>query len=72
LPPTPAVDPLPAGNGEPTQAGAAHRPGDALQELQRIAQQLFITVKTVEMHLTRTYRKLDLTSRGGLSGALAA
>jgi DNA-binding CsgD family transcriptional regulator len=36
-----------------------------------IAQQLFITVKTVEMHLGRVYRKLDITSRGELAQALA-
>jgi DNA-binding CsgD family transcriptional regulator len=36
-----------------------------------IAQQLFITVKTVEMHLSRSYRKLGLSSRGELTGALA-
>ena len=36
-----------------------------------IAQQLFITVKTVEMHLTRTYRKLDIDSRRDLAAQLA-
>jgi DNA-binding CsgD family transcriptional regulator len=36
-----------------------------------IAQELFITVKTVEMHLGRVYRKLDITSRAQLAGALA-
>ena len=28
-----------------------------------IAQELFLTVKTIEMHLTRAYRKLDISSR---------
>jgi len=37
-----------------------------------IAQELFITVKTVEMHLGRVYRKLDITSRAQLAGALAS
>ncbi|MBN9622842.1 MAG: helix-turn-helix transcriptional regulator, partial [Actinobacteria bacterium] len=36
-----------------------------------IAQELFITVKTVEMHLSRCYRKLDIGSRRDLAGALA-
>lgn len=36
-----------------------------------IAQELFVTVKTVEMHLGRVYRKLDVTSRTQLSRALA-
>jgi DNA-binding NarL/FixJ family response regulator/predicted negative regulator of RcsB-dependent stress response len=35
-----------------------------------IAQELFITVNTVEGHLTRTYRKLGITSRAGLAQAL--
>jgi class 3 adenylate cyclase/DNA-binding CsgD family transcriptional regulator len=35
-----------------------------------IAQALFVTVKTVEMHLSRAYRKLELNSRGQLAGAL--
>jgi DNA-binding CsgD family transcriptional regulator len=35
-----------------------------------IAQQLFITVNTVEVHLTRTYRKLGITGRANLSQAL--
>lgn len=35
-----------------------------------IAQALFVTVKTVEMHLGRVYRKLDIHSRAQLAGAL--
>jgi DNA-binding CsgD family transcriptional regulator len=37
-----------------------------------IAQALFLTVKTVEMHLTRAYRKLDVRGRSDLAAALAA
>jgi DNA-binding CsgD family transcriptional regulator len=37
-----------------------------------IAQALFVTVKTVEVHLSRVYRKLDIESRRQLAGALAA
>jgi DNA-binding CsgD family transcriptional regulator len=37
-----------------------------------IAQALFVTVKTVEMHLSRVYRKLDIDSRRQLAGALSA
>jgi DNA-binding CsgD family transcriptional regulator len=35
-----------------------------------IAQELFLTVKTVEMHLTRAYRKLDIKRRTELARAL--
>jgi DNA-binding NarL/FixJ family response regulator len=35
-----------------------------------IAQALFVTVKTVEMHLTSAYRKLNITSRRDLGAAL--
>jgi DNA-binding CsgD family transcriptional regulator len=35
-----------------------------------IAQALFVTVKTVEMHLTHAYRKLDITKRTQLAEAL--
>lgn len=35
-----------------------------------IAQDLFLTVKTVEMHLTHTYRKLDIRRRSELAAAL--
>jgi DNA-binding CsgD family transcriptional regulator len=36
-----------------------------------IAQQLFVTRATVESHLHSSYRKLGITSRGGLAAALA-
>jgi len=36
-----------------------------------IAQALFVTVKTVEMHLGRVYRKLEISSRTELADALA-
>ena len=35
-----------------------------------IAQELFLTVKTIEMHLTRVYRKLDIGGRAELTAAL--
>src|SRR5439155_10852663 len=37
-----------------------------------IAQALFVTVKTVEQHLGRVYRKLDISSRKRLGAALGA
>jgi DNA-binding NarL/FixJ family response regulator len=36
-----------------------------------IAEQLFVTAKTVENHLTRVYSKLDVANREALPGALA-
>ena len=36
-----------------------------------IAQELFVTMKTVEMHLSNAYRKLDIRSRRELAAALA-
>jgi DNA-binding NarL/FixJ family response regulator len=35
-----------------------------------IAQTLYVTPKTVEVHLTSVYRKLGITSRARLAGAL--
>ena len=37
-----------------------------------IAQALFVTPKTVEVHLSNAYRKLGIRSRRDLAGALAA
>lgn len=36
-----------------------------------IAQALFVTLRTVEMHLSSAYRKLEIHSRRGLAEALA-
>jgi DNA-binding NarL/FixJ family response regulator len=36
-----------------------------------IAQELFVSVKTVETHLSAVYRKLDIAGRGELPAALA-
>ena len=37
-----------------------------------IAQNLFVTVKTVALRLSRSYRKLDITSRKGLDETMLA
>ena len=36
-----------------------------------IAQELYVTPKTVEVHLSNTYRKLEIRTRRELSGALS-
>lgn len=36
----------------------------------QLAQTLYLSPKTVEMHLSRAYRKLDINSRDDLTGAL--
>ncbi len=41
------------------------------QTNKQIAQTLFVTPKTVEVHLSNAYRKLEISSRGELSEALA-
>lgn len=38
----------------------------------QIAQSLFLSLKTVEMHLGRTYRKLDIAGRAELKAQLGA
>jgi DNA-binding CsgD family transcriptional regulator len=38
----------------------------------RLCRELFATVKTVEAHLRRVYRKLDIESRQQLTAALSA
>jgi DNA-binding CsgD family transcriptional regulator len=37
-----------------------------------VAQDLFVTIKAVEKHLASAYRKLGITRRGELAGALGA
>jgi DNA-binding NarL/FixJ family response regulator len=37
-----------------------------------VAHELFLTVATVEAHLTRIYRKLDIRSRSELARAVGA
>jgi DNA-binding CsgD family transcriptional regulator len=49
----------------------AERAADGMAN-REIAQELFLSVKTVEMHLGRTYRKLGIDSRRELAGALRA
>ena len=41
------------------------------QTNKQIAQELFVTPKTVEVHLSNAYRKLDISGRRELAGALA-
>jgi DNA-binding CsgD family transcriptional regulator len=36
-----------------------------------VAQALFVTLRTVEMHLTNAYRKLEIGSRRDLGAAMA-
>ncbi len=53
----------------PAERRVAERAAAGLTNTQ-IAQELVVTPKTVETHLARVYRKLDITSRRALSAAL--
>lgn len=55
----------------PQEVRVAFAVADGLTNAE-VAQLLFLSVKTVEFHLSRVYRKLDVRSRGGLARALAA
>jgi DNA-binding CsgD family transcriptional regulator len=55
----------------PQEARVALAASDGLTNAE-IATTLFLSVKTVEFHLGRVYRKLGVRSRGGLARAMAA
>ena len=55
----------------PSELRIARLAADGLSNPE-IAQMLFITRRTVETHLTQTYRKLDVASREQLAAALAS
>jgi hypothetical protein len=43
-----------------------------LESASQIAEQLYVTQRTVETHLTRAFQKLDITSRTELASHLAS
>jgi DNA-binding CsgD family transcriptional regulator len=59
------------GSLTPSEKRVADLAADGLSN-REIAQELYVTPKTVEVHLSNTYRKLDIRSRRQLSGALTA
>jgi DNA-binding CsgD family transcriptional regulator len=55
----------------PSELRVASLAADGLSN-REIAQALFVTLRTVEVHLTHAYQKLDISSRGQLPAALTA
>ena len=55
----------------PSERRVAEMAGEGLSNPE-IAQALFVTRKTIEMHLSRVYRKLEVGGRDELGEALAA
>jgi DNA-binding NarL/FixJ family response regulator len=54
----------------PSERRVATLAADGLSNAE-VAQALFVTVRTIEMHLSATYRKLAIASRSQLPAALA-
>jgi DNA-binding CsgD family transcriptional regulator len=54
----------------PSERRVAELAADNLTN-KEIAQALYVTPKTVEVHLSSAYRKLEISSRGELARALA-
>ena len=63
------VTSLPAGQLTASEARVAKMAADGMTN-REIAQALFLTEKTIEVHLTSSYRKLDIASRSQLPRAL--
>jgi DNA-binding NarL/FixJ family response regulator len=59
------------GSLTPSEKRVADLAADGLSN-REIAQELYVTPKTVEVHLSNTYRKLEIKSRRELAGSLAA
>jgi DNA-binding CsgD family transcriptional regulator len=59
------------GSLTPSEKRVADLAADGMSN-REIAQELFVTPKTVEVHLSNTYRKLEIGGRRELEGALAA
>jgi DNA-binding CsgD family transcriptional regulator len=55
----------------PSEERVARLAADGMTN-REVAQELFVTPKTVEVHLSNAYRKLEIRSRRQLAGALAA
>jgi DNA-binding CsgD family transcriptional regulator len=55
----------------PSELRVARMAAEGLSN-REIAQALFVTMRTVEVHLTHAYQKLDISSRSALADALAA
>jgi DNA-binding NarL/FixJ family response regulator/predicted negative regulator of RcsB-dependent stress response len=55
----------------PAELRVARLAADGMKN-REIAEHLFVTLKTVEMHLSSTYGKLEVKGRPGLAGAFAA
>jgi DNA-binding NarL/FixJ family response regulator len=64
-----ARKPSPTGELTPTERRTAELAADGLSN-KEIAQALYVTVHTVEVHLSRTYAKLGVRSRAQLAGQL--
>jgi DNA-binding CsgD family transcriptional regulator len=62
--------PSPSGELTPTERRTAELAADGLSN-KEIAQALYVTVHTVEVHLSRTYAKLGVRSRTQLAGRLS-
>ena len=63
--------PRPQGRLSPVEQRAAELAAEGLPNKQ-IAQALFVTVKTVEAHLSRAYAKLGVRSRSQLAARLSS
>jgi DNA-binding NarL/FixJ family response regulator len=53
----------------PSEERVARLAADGMTN-REVAQELFVTPKTVEVHLSNAYRKLEIRSRRQLAGAL--